>query len=77
MNKNELLLVLDFDEGTTLERTTVVREIESALARVPEVIDFTSWLPRDREPDRFQRAGPPLLPAADAPPGGGPGQPGR
>jgi multidrug efflux pump subunit AcrB len=39
-NKNELLLVLDFDEGTTLERSdAAVREIEHYLAGVPEV-DF-------------------------------------
>src|SRR5262249_26254363 len=42
-NKNELLLVLDFDRGTTLERSdAAVREIEAYLARVPEVADFTS-----------------------------------
>jgi multidrug efflux pump subunit AcrB len=44
-NKNELLLVLDFDEGTTLERSdAAVREIESYLAGVPEVTDFTSYV---------------------------------
>jgi len=44
-NKNELLLVLDFDEGTTLERSdAAVREIESYLSRVPEVTDFTSYV---------------------------------
>ncbi len=44
-NKNELLLVLDFDKGTTLERTdAAVREIESYLASVPEVCDFTSYV---------------------------------
>ncbi len=44
-NKNELLLVLDFDEGTTLERSdAAVREIESYLGRVPEVTDFTSYV---------------------------------
>ncbi len=44
-NKNELLLVLDFDEGTTLERSdAAVREIESYLATVPEVADYTSYV---------------------------------
>jgi multidrug efflux pump subunit AcrB len=42
-NKNELLLVLDMEEGTTLERTSaVVQQFEDLLARVPEVTDFTS-----------------------------------
>ncbi|NLF71568.1 MAG: efflux RND transporter permease subunit [Candidatus Anammoximicrobium sp.] len=44
-NKNELLLVLDFDEGTTLERSdAAVREIEAYLGHVPEVTDFTSYV---------------------------------
>ncbi len=44
-NKNELLLVLDFDEGTTLERAdAAVREFETYLARVPEVTDYTSYV---------------------------------
>ncbi|MGC8639840.1 MAG: efflux RND transporter permease subunit [Isosphaeraceae bacterium] len=44
-NKNELLLVLDLDEGTTLERSNVaVRDIEAELARVPEVTNFTSYV---------------------------------
>lgn len=44
-NKNELLLVLDFDEGTTLERAdAAVRQFESYLARVPEVADYTSYV---------------------------------
>ena len=44
-NKNELLLVLDFDEGTTLERTaTSVAEFERYLAGVPEVTDFMSYV---------------------------------
>jgi multidrug efflux pump subunit AcrB len=44
-NKNELLLVLDFDEGTTLERSdAAVREFESYLAGVPEVADYTSYV---------------------------------
>ena len=42
-NKNELLLLLDMDEGTSLERTrAVVARLEEAIARQPEVIDFTS-----------------------------------
>lgn len=44
-NKNELLLVLDFDEGTTLERSdAAVREFEAYLAREPEVADLTSYV---------------------------------
>ena len=44
-NKNELLLVLDFDEGTTLERAdAAVREFEHSLSGVPEVVDFTSYV---------------------------------
>ncbi len=44
-NKNELLLVLDFDEGTTLERSdAAVRDFESYLATVPEVVDYTSYV---------------------------------
>jgi len=44
-NKNELLLVLDFDEGTTLERTDAcVREMEEYLQGVLEVTDFTSFV---------------------------------
>ncbi len=44
-NKNELLLVLDFDRGTTLERTdAAVREFEAYLATVPEVADYTSYV---------------------------------
>jgi multidrug efflux pump subunit AcrB len=44
-NKNELLLLLDFDEGTTLERSdAAVRDFESYLTGVPEVVDFTSYV---------------------------------
>ncbi|MGN6370685.1 MAG: efflux RND transporter permease subunit [Phycisphaerae bacterium] len=44
-NKNELLLVLDADRGTTLERTdAAVRQFENYLAQVPEVTDFTSYV---------------------------------
>ena len=44
-NKNELLLVLDFDKGTTLERTdAAVRQFEAYLAGVPEVADYTSFV---------------------------------
>jgi multidrug efflux pump subunit AcrB len=44
-NKNELLLVLDLDEGTTLERSSAtVQSFESYLAEVPEVTDFTSYV---------------------------------
>lgn len=44
-NKNEFLMVLDLNEGTSLERTNaVVAEFEQALATVPEVTDFTSYV---------------------------------
>ncbi|HCE44881.1 MAG TPA: AcrB/AcrD/AcrF family protein [Lentisphaeria bacterium] len=44
-NKNELLLVLDLDEGTTLERTdAAVREFERFLSTVPEIADYTSYV---------------------------------
>ncbi|MCB9857477.1 MAG: efflux RND transporter permease subunit [Phycisphaerales bacterium] len=44
-NKNELLLVLDMNEGTTLERTDAcVRDIENYLANVLEVTDFVSYV---------------------------------
>ncbi|CAG0988364.1 Toluene efflux pump membrane transporter TtgB [Phycisphaerales bacterium] len=44
-NKGELLLLVNADEGTTLERTdAVVRELEGALAGIPEVTDFTSYV---------------------------------
>jgi multidrug efflux pump subunit AcrB len=44
-NKNELLLVLDLDEGTTLERTdAAVRDFERYLAGVPEITDVTSYV---------------------------------
>ncbi|MCC7145447.1 MAG: efflux RND transporter permease subunit [Phycisphaeraceae bacterium] len=44
-NKNELLLVLDFAEGTTLERSdAAVRDFENYLAGEPEVSDFTSYV---------------------------------
>jgi multidrug efflux pump subunit AcrB len=44
-NKNELLLVLNMDKGTTLERTdAAVRDFEGYLASVPEVSDYTSYV---------------------------------
>ncbi len=44
-NKNELLLVLDLDEGTTLERANAaVRALEAEVAKVPEVTDFISYV---------------------------------
>ncbi|UCD56914.1 MAG: efflux RND transporter permease subunit, partial [Candidatus Hydrogenedentota bacterium] len=44
-NKNELQLVLDMPEGTTLEETDrVVREFERYLRSVPEVTDFESYV---------------------------------
>jgi len=42
-NKNELQIVVDMPEGTTLETTdAAIREIEHYLQTVPEVVDFTS-----------------------------------
>jgi len=44
-NKNELLLVLDWPEGTTLERSDAgVRAFERYLDSVPEVTDYTSYV---------------------------------
>ncbi|MEQ8764818.1 MAG: efflux RND transporter permease subunit [Planctomycetota bacterium] len=44
-NKNELQLVLDLPEGTTLERTdAVVRDFEAYLFTVPELTDFVSYI---------------------------------
>lgn len=44
-NKNELLLVLDCDEGTALERTdAIVRDFERRIARIPEVTDYSSFV---------------------------------
>lgn len=44
-NKNELLLLLDMDEGTTLERTdAAVRDFENYLAGIPEVVDYISYV---------------------------------
>lgn len=44
-NKNELLLVLDFDEGTTLEHASAaVQGFEAVLTTIPEVTDFTSYV---------------------------------
>lgn len=42
-NKNELQLVVDLPEGSTLEATdAVVQEVEQYLQTVPEVVNFTS-----------------------------------
>ncbi|MGD9612402.1 MAG: efflux RND transporter permease subunit [Kiritimatiellia bacterium] len=42
-NKNELQIVADLPEGTTLETTdAVVREVEQYLQTVPEVVNFVS-----------------------------------
>jgi len=44
-NRSELLVLLDFPEGTTLERAdATVREIERFVAAQPEVVDFTSYV---------------------------------
>ncbi|MGE4194901.1 MAG: efflux RND transporter permease subunit [Pseudodesulfovibrio sp.] len=43
-NKNEFQILVDQDEGTTLERTDrAVREFESYLRTVPEVTDFITY----------------------------------
>jgi len=43
-NKNELQLMLDMNEGTTLERTDrTVRDFESYLRSVPEVANFVTY----------------------------------
>lgn len=44
-NKNEVLLLVNADEGTTLERTdAIVRDLELALLAIPEVTDYTSYV---------------------------------
>ncbi|MCC6230327.1 MAG: efflux RND transporter permease subunit [Phycisphaerales bacterium] len=44
-NKAEILLLIDTDEGTALERSdAIVRELESAVAAIPEVTDYTSYV---------------------------------
>ncbi len=44
-NKSDMQVVLDFDRGTTLERSdAAVRDIEQYLARQPEVTDYTSYV---------------------------------
>ncbi len=44
-NKNEFLLILDMDEGTTLERTdAVMQQLENAVAQAPEVTNYTSYV---------------------------------
>jgi multidrug efflux pump subunit AcrB len=44
-NKSDMQLVLDFDKGTTLERSDAgVREFEQYLASQPEITDFTSYV---------------------------------
>lgn len=44
-NKNEFVLVLDMDEGTTLEHTAaVMHNLENVIAVQPEVIDYTTYV---------------------------------
>jgi multidrug efflux pump subunit AcrB len=44
-NKNEFVLVVDMNEGETLERTSaVMQSLENVIAQVPEVIDFTTYV---------------------------------
>ena len=43
-NKNELQIVLDMDEGSSLEKTDrVIREFERYLTTVPEVVNYVSY----------------------------------
>ncbi len=43
-NKNELQLLMDMDEGTTLERTDrVLRDFETFLRTVPEVTNYVTY----------------------------------
>ncbi|MEM8893766.1 MAG: efflux RND transporter permease subunit [Bacteroidota bacterium] len=44
-NKNEFQVVIDMQEGTTLERTAVVtQEIAQYLSTVPEVVDYQNYV---------------------------------
>ena len=44
-NKNEMQVVIDMPEGTTLERTAAVtREISNYLARRPEVVNYQNYV---------------------------------
>lgn len=44
-NKGEILLVLDMEEGTSLERTSAaVAEFELYVASIPEVTEYTSYV---------------------------------
>lgn len=44
-NKGEILLVLDMEEGASLERTSAaVAEFERYVAAIPEVTDYTSYI---------------------------------
>ncbi len=44
-NKSEIALLITADEGTSLERTdAIVRDLEAALAGIPEVTDYTSYV---------------------------------
>ena len=63
-NKNELQLVIDMPEGTPLEATdAVVRDFDELLARFRRSPTSKSYTRRHLSV-RFQRHGPPLLPAA-------------
>ena len=44
-NKNELLLIVDLEEGTSLERTdSVIQQLEQIVANTSEVTDYTSYV---------------------------------
>ncbi len=43
-NKDELLLVIDMPEGTSLENTdAAMRDLETELASIPEIVNFTTF----------------------------------
>jgi multidrug efflux pump subunit AcrB len=44
-NKNEVLVLVDLDEGTSLEQSdALVRELEEAIAQIAEVTDYSSYV---------------------------------
>ncbi len=44
-NKNEVLVLVDMDEGTSLEKCdALVRELESSIAEIAEVTDYSSYV---------------------------------
>ena len=44
-NKNEIQVVIDMPEGTTLEKTSVVaKEVSQYLRTVPEVVNYQNYI---------------------------------